>query len=66
MKIHIYRVHDEVDVLLLKNKGESTFSFINLTKGHICPCKFNSVEEALDDLRKYQNEGKIVNWEINA
>lgn len=64
MKIHIIRSNDEVDVLLLKNKEENTYSFVNLTKGHICPCKFNSVDDALNDLKDYQNEGKIVSWKI--
>ena len=64
MKIHIIRPNDEVDVLLLKNKEESTFSFVNLTKCHICPCKFNSIEEALQDLETYKNKGKIIKWVI--
>lgn len=42
-----------VEVLLLNNKNEVTYTFVNLTKGHICPCKFNSVAEALADILEY-------------
>lgn len=31
---------DSVKVLLLKHKAEGGYSFVNLTKGHICPCGF--------------------------
>jgi ssRNA-specific RNase YbeY (16S rRNA maturation enzyme) len=45
----------ETDVLLLPSKNKKYYSFINLTKGHICPCKFKTEEEAIEDLRSYKN-----------
>lgn len=45
----------ETDVLLLPHKNKKCYSFINLTKGHICPCKFKTEEEAIEDLRRYKN-----------
>lgn len=64
MKIHIVRDNDEIDVLLLKNKEEDTYSFVNITKGHICPCKFTSINSAIDDLIKYKNIGKIISFKV--
>ena len=49
----IVRPHDEVIVSIFRNKNDNTYSFINLTKGHICPCRFLTINEALMDLKKY-------------
>ena len=58
MKIYkITRITDIVYVTILKNKIDNTYSFVNLSKEHICPCKFN---DALKDLRQQFEEGKIV------
>lgn len=59
MKLIINRTDGVVEVLILKHKETGLFSFINLTKGHICPCQFNSIEEALDDLNKQPN---VIDW----
>ena len=54
IKLKLYRDDGTtVNVLILKHKNTETYSYINLTKGHICPCKFNSVEEAIKDLENY-------------
>lgn len=49
MYIEVVRPKDTVIVSVFKHKLEDKYSFINLTKGHICPCKFNNVDEALED-----------------
>lgn len=61
MKLHIIREKDEIDVLLLPHKSDGMYSYVNLTKGHICPCKFNSIETALADLNRYSN---IITYSI--
>lgn len=61
MKIYkITRITDIVYVTILKNKIDNTYSFVNLSKEHICPCKFISENDALKDLRQQFEEGKIV------
>ena len=47
-------------VAIMPHKESGLFSFVNMTKGHICPCKFESVETALEDLKNYDN---IESWE---
>lgn len=47
-------------VAIMPHKESGLFSFVNMTKGHICPCKFESVEAALEDLKNYDN---IEFWE---
>lgn len=46
----------------MKNKSDGTYSFINLTKEHICPCKFNSIDDALKDMDMLKDCGKIINY----
>ena len=58
----IVRPHDEVIVSIFRNKNDNTYSFINLTKGHICPHRFLTINEALMDLEKYIKEGKIIKY----
>lgn len=48
-------------VSIMRNKSDNTYSFVNLTKGHICPCRFDSVEDAIKDM-----DEKILNGEISG
>lgn len=56
----VNRPKDEVVVTIMKNKANDTYSFINLTKEHICPCKFESIDDALKDM-----DERVENGEIN-
>lgn len=47
-------------VTILPHKETGKYSYVNMTKGHICPYQFDSVEEALDDLKNYK---EIEVWE---
>ena len=49
-------------IVLFKHKQEGKYSWVNFTKGHICPCKFDTVEDAIADLEKYRESGKIINF----
>lgn len=42
----VERPNGNVIVTILSNKSDHTYSYVNLTKGHICPCRFASEEEA--------------------
>lgn len=47
-------------VAIMPYKGISNkFSYVNLIKGHICNCVFESEYEALKDLEKYDNIKKV-------
>lgn len=56
----VNRPKDEVVVAVTKNKVDNTYSIINLTKEHICPCKFKSIDDALKDM-----DERVENGEIN-
>lgn len=41
-------------VSIMRNKSDNTYPFVNLTKGHICPCRFDSVENAVKDIDSFK------------
>lgn len=45
------------------DEGTNSFRFVNLTRKHICPCKFISLEEALMDLELKKKEGSVIHYE---
>ena len=59
MKLGITRTDGIVEVLLFRDKSDNTYSYINLTKGHICPCKFKTIEHAIKDLKNYP---KVISY----
>lgn len=63
-KIIIVRPKGIVTVLLLKHKNTEEYSFVNLTKGHICPCRFKSIDDAIKDLEERKNSGNIINYKF--
>lgn len=50
-------------ILLIPTKDGSKWQYINLTKGYLCPCQFNTREEALLDFVKYSNKFFRVEFE---
>lgn len=58
----VIRPKDTVYVGLYRYKDTNEYSFVNLTKGHICPCKFSSVEEAIADMEKQKKRGSILSY----
>ena len=58
----VMREKDNVIVSIMLNKSDHTYSFVNLTKNHICPCRFDSVEDALNDMHKKILSGEIIGY----
>lgn len=58
----VKRPNDKIIITIMKNKCDGTYSFINLTKEHVCPCKFNSIDDALKDMNRLKDCGKIINY----
>lgn len=59
----VKRPKDTVEVLILPNKDGSGFQYVNLTKGHICPCKFNSEFDAQFDMNRKMDEGTVISYQ---
>lgn len=50
-------------IILIPTKDGTKWQYINLTNGYICPCQFDSREEALKDFVKYANKFFKVEFE---
>ena len=56
---------DLCEVYILPYKETGKYSFVNITKGHICPCVFDTYEEALQDLENRKKDNLIKGyWKI--
>lgn len=58
----VQRKRENVIVSIMRNKSDNTYSFVNLTKNHICPCRFNSIEDAVKDMDEKILNGEIVGY----
>ena len=61
-KYLIKRDTDDVVVAILPHKDTGKFSYVNLTKGHICSCQFDTVDKAIEDMKNKIAEGSINNY----
>ena len=63
IRFYVIRPKNTVEVWLINNKGLATgCRFVNVTKGHICPCNFENFGEAIKDMDKQVKEGKILKY----
>nr|DAW51094.1 MAG TPA: hypothetical protein [Caudoviricetes sp.] len=58
----VKRKSGNVIVSVMRNKSDNTYSFVNLTKGHICSCRFDSIEDAVKDMDEKILNGEIVGY----
>ena len=64
LKFLVTRPKDTVLVYLMKNESDNTYSFVNITRWHICPCRFKSIRDAVADMDRLKEEGKIIRYEF--
>ena len=64
IQFKVYKENEILDVLLLRHKGTDKYSFVNLTKGHICSCVFNSIDDALKDIEDRKQKGLLIDYKI--
>lgn len=63
MRFLVHKNSGDADVLLLSHKGSNKYSFVNLTKGHICSCVFDSIEDAIEDMEARKKAGLLDSYE---
>ena len=39
----------EVEIMIDESTGK--YAYVNLTSHHVCPCRFNTITEAVNDMR---------------
>lgn len=47
---------------IMQHKFTKKYSFVNITKGHIYSCEFNTQEEAIEDLYNKYNNKEIAQY----
>lgn len=50
------------EVLLLPIKNTNKYRFVNITKGHICTCEFDSIELAEQDIEDRLTKGLLLSY----
>lgn len=61
-KYLVVRENGNVEVAIMFNEFNGAYHFVNLTKGHICPCEFESVYDAIEDMQKKKESGEIIDY----
>lgn len=64
LKFIVYKENENLDIFLLRHKNTDKWSFVNMTKGHICSCVFDSVEDAMKDIEDRKRNGLLKDYEI--
>ena len=58
----VIRKKGNVVVSIMHNRFDGTYHFVNLTKGHICECGFETVFEAIGDMETKKASGEIIDF----
>ena len=58
----VIRNKGNVVVSIMFNKFNESYHFVNLTKGHICSCEFETVWDAIDDMQSKKDNGEIIDF----
>ncbi len=58
----VIRKKGNVVVSIMYNRADGTYHFVNLTKGHICECGFETVFEAIGDMEERKENGEIIDF----
>lgn len=58
----VVREKGNVIVSIMFNRVDKAYHFVNLTKGHICECAFESVMQAVEDMKKKKDCGEIIDF----
>lgn len=58
----VLREKGNVTVSILRDKRDNKYRFVNLTKGHICECGFDTIEDALHDMNEKIKNGDVIDY----
>lgn len=61
-KYLVVRTSNTVEVAIMPRIEDGKYSFVNLTEGHICKCKFDTLDGAIADLEKQILLGRVISY----
>lgn len=59
---HVIREKGNVIVSIMYSRFDGCYHFVNLTKGHICECAFETVFHAIGDMEEKKDRGEIIDF----
>lgn len=60
IKVFSTRTNQDYDLIIIKEKICDKYRIVNLTRQWLCPCVFDSYEDALKDIYRYEAEHKNI------
>lgn len=64
IKFKVFKENETLDVVLVNYKNTNKYSYVNLTKGHICSCVFDSIEQAIADIEQRKKDNLLIDYKI--
>ena len=58
----VVRPKDTVVVTIMFSRQDGKYHFVNLTHPHICPCAFDTIEDALADMDEQIKLGNVIRY----
>lgn len=58
----VIREKGNVIVSIMADIHNECYRFVNLTKGHICSCKFDTLLDAVKDMQRKKDYGEIIDF----
>lgn len=58
----VIREKGNVIVSIMFSEFNGSYHFVNLTKGHICSCEFETVFDAVNDMKNKKDNGEIIDF----
>jgi len=58
----VLRDKGNVVVSIMFDRSDCRYHFVNLTKGHICSCGFDTVWDAIADMKRKKDNGEIIDF----
>lgn len=59
---HVNRAKGDAIVMIVKNRQNEKYYFVNLSSHHVCSCSFDTEADALQDLQKKVEAGDILGY----
>lgn len=58
----VIREKGNVIVSIMFSEFNGSYHFVNLTKGHICSCEFETVFDAVNYMQNKKDNGEIIDF----
>lgn len=61
-RFFVQRPNDWCEVEIWFDRATGKYCFVNMTKGHVCACRFDTEKDAIADLEEQKQQGKVIKY----